>query len=69
MTRWELHAPPGHARPAWLGELQELMDLARRGAVPGFPVHTRPMNEVNAVLNSLRAGEIVGRSVVVPEAA
>jgi D-arabinose 1-dehydrogenase-like Zn-dependent alcohol dehydrogenase len=52
-----------------LGELQELMDLARRGAVPGFPVHTHPLAEVNAVLGRLRAGEIVGRSVVVPGAA
>jgi alcohol dehydrogenase, propanol-preferring len=51
-----------------LGELRELMDLARRGAVPGFPVHTHPMTEINAVLGRLRAGEIVGRSIIVPEA-
>jgi D-arabinose 1-dehydrogenase-like Zn-dependent alcohol dehydrogenase len=51
-----------------LGELQELMDLARRGAVPGFPVDTHPMADVNAVLSRLRAGEIVGRSIIVPEA-
>jgi len=51
-----------------LGELQELMELARRGAVPGFPVQTHAMADVNTVLNRLRAGEIVGRSIVVPEA-
>jgi D-arabinose 1-dehydrogenase-like Zn-dependent alcohol dehydrogenase len=51
-----------------LGELQELMELARQGAVPGFPVHTHPMADVNSVLGSLRAGEIVGRSIIVPEA-
>jgi propanol-preferring alcohol dehydrogenase len=52
-----------------LGELQELMALARKGAIPHFPVHAHPMREVNAVLNSLRAGEFAGRSVVVPERA
>jgi D-arabinose 1-dehydrogenase-like Zn-dependent alcohol dehydrogenase len=51
-----------------LGELQELMDLARRGAIPGFPVQTHPMSGVNVVLSRLRAGEIVGRSIIVPEA-
>src|SRR5262249_16674991 len=39
-----------------LGELQDLMELARRGLVPGFPVHTHPMSDVNAVLGRLRAG-------------
>jgi len=52
-----------------LGELQELMSLARNGAIPDFPVHKHGMSEVNDVLASLRAGNIVGRSVVVPEMA
>ncbi len=50
-----------------LGELKELMDLARRGAIPDFPVHRHKMSEVNDVLASLRAGSVVGRSVVIPE--
>ncbi len=51
-----------------LGELKELMDLARQGAVPALPVAVHAMADVNAVLNRLRAGGIAGRSVVVPEA-
>lgn len=50
-----------------LGELNELMALARRGAISDFPVQRHGMTEVNAVLESLRAGEVVGRSVIVPE--
>ncbi len=50
-----------------LGELQELMELARGGAVPAPSVHSHALSEVNSVLDRLRAGEIVGRSVVVPE--
>ncbi|MGO9984645.1 MAG: zinc-binding dehydrogenase, partial [Rhodomicrobium sp.] len=51
-----------------LGELKELMGLVRQGAVPALPVRAHAMPDVNAVLNSLRAGGITGRSVVVPEA-
>jgi alcohol dehydrogenase, propanol-preferring len=51
-----------------LGELQELMALARQGRIQAPPVHTHPMMEVNSVLARLRDGQIVGRSVVVPEA-
>jgi alcohol dehydrogenase, propanol-preferring len=50
-----------------LGELQELMALARKGSIANFPVHTHGMSEVNQVLTRLRAGDIVGRSVIVPE--
>ncbi len=49
-----------------LGELKELMTLARQGAIPPVPVHTHAMEDVNAVLARLRAGDIVGRSVIVP---
>jgi D-arabinose 1-dehydrogenase-like Zn-dependent alcohol dehydrogenase len=52
-----------------LGELQELMALARKGAVAGFPIHKHALSDVNAVLEKLRSGEVVGRSVVVPEPA
>lgn len=50
-----------------LGELKELITLARKGTIGNFPIHTHPMREVNAVLASLRSGEVVGRSIVVPE--
>jgi alcohol dehydrogenase, propanol-preferring len=52
-----------------LGELKELMVLARQGAIPDYPIHKHGLAEVNDVLASLRAGDIVGRSVIVPEAA
>lgn len=52
-----------------LGELKELMELARKGAIPALPVHEHPMAHVNDVLGRLRAGQVVGRSVVVPAAA
>ena len=51
-----------------LGELQELMALARKGSIADFPVHTHGMSEVNEILTRLRSGDIVGRSVIVPEA-
>lgn len=51
-----------------LGELKELMDLARQGAIPSLPVQVHPMADVNDVLGRLRAGQIIGRSVIVPEA-
>jgi D-arabinose 1-dehydrogenase-like Zn-dependent alcohol dehydrogenase len=51
-----------------LGELQELMTLARKGAIPNFPVQKRSLSEVNDVLEELREGKIIGRSVVAPEA-
>ncbi len=50
-----------------LDELRELMTLVRQGAVPALSVETHSMAEVNSVFASLRAGEIVGRGVIVPE--
>ncbi len=49
-----------------LDELKELMTLARGGAVPDFPLRTHRLTEVNDVLSNLRAGTVVGRSVVSP---
>lgn len=49
-----------------LPELQELMALARTGRIPEFPVRREPLGEVNAVLAKLRAGAVVGRTVVAP---
>ncbi len=47
-------------------EMAELMDLVRRKGLPDVPVSTRPLDDVNAVLNDLRAGKIVGRVVLTP---
>ena len=47
-------------------EMQELMELVRRTGLPDVPVATRPLDDVNAVHDELRAGKIVGRVVLVP---
>ena len=47
-------------------ETAELMELVRRTGLPDVPVATRPLDDVNAVHDELRAGKIVGRVVLVP---
>jgi propanol-preferring alcohol dehydrogenase len=49
-----------------LAEMAELMDLVRRTGIPSVPVTTRPLDEVNAAMDQLRAGKIVGRVVLTP---
>ena len=49
-----------------LTEMRELIDLVKRTGLPPVPVATRPLDDVNAVLNELRAGKIVGRVVLTP---
>lgn len=47
-------------------EMRELMDLVRKTGLPPVPVATRPLKDVNAVMDQLRAGKIVGRVVLTP---
>ena len=47
-------------------DMAELLDLVNRTGMPPVPIKTRPLEEVNATLNDLRAGKIVGRVVVTP---
>ncbi len=49
------------------GELGELLELVRRAGVPSLPIRTRPLGEADAALRELRAGALVGRTVLVPE--
>ncbi|HEX4112293.1 MAG TPA: alcohol dehydrogenase [Stellaceae bacterium] len=49
-----------------LEELKELMALVKAGKVPPIPVATRPLKDVNLVLDDMRAGKIAGRVVVTP---
>src|ERR1700730_10038194 len=49
-----------------LPEMAELLDLVRRKGLPSIPVTTRPLAEVNAALDDLRAGKVVGRVVLTP---
>ncbi|MBM3527995.1 MAG: zinc-binding dehydrogenase [Alphaproteobacteria bacterium] len=47
-----------------LSETAELLDLVRRTGLPPVPVATRPLGDVNAVLDELRAGKVIGRVVL-----
>ena len=51
-----------------LGELQELMTLARSGRIPHPEVGVEPLSAVNSVFDQLREGTIIGRKVVRPDA-
>jgi D-arabinose 1-dehydrogenase-like Zn-dependent alcohol dehydrogenase len=47
-----------------LAEARELLDLARSGKIAPIPTHDRPLNEAQAALDDLRAGRVVGRTVL-----
>ncbi|MBN8921370.1 MAG: zinc-binding dehydrogenase, partial [Rhizobiales bacterium] len=49
-----------------LPEMRELLDLVRTTGVPGVPIRTRPLEDVNSALEDLRAGKVVGRVVLTP---
>ncbi len=49
-----------------LTEMAELLELVGGAGLPPIPVATRPLAEVNAALDDLRAGKVVGRVVLVP---
>jgi D-arabinose 1-dehydrogenase-like Zn-dependent alcohol dehydrogenase len=51
-----------------LTEMAELLDLVRRTGLPPVPIATRPLEAVNATLDDLRNGKIVGRVVLTPAA-
>jgi D-arabinose 1-dehydrogenase-like Zn-dependent alcohol dehydrogenase len=48
-----------------LDEARELMALALGGNIPPIPFRERPMHEAQAALDELRAGHVVGRTVLV----
>ena len=50
-----------------LDDIRELMALVKSGKVPPIPVKTRPLGEINQVLDDLRAGKVLGRIVVQPQ--
>ena len=49
-----------------LPEMKELIDLVKRTGLPPVPVSTRPLEDVNAVMDQLRAGKVTGRVVLTP---
>ena len=51
-----------------LTEMKELLELVRRTGAPHVPLATRPLTDVNSVLDDLRAGKVIGRVVLTPAA-
>ncbi len=49
-----------------LAEARELIDLARSGKLATIPTHERPLTQAQAGLDDLRAGRVVGRTVLSP---
>lgn len=47
-------------------DTRDVIDLVRAHGIPSVPVSTRPLDEVNAVLEELEQGRVVGRVVLVP---
>ena len=48
-----------------LGELREVVALAKRGLMPDIPVTPCDLDEVNEALGELRDGNVIGRMVLV----
>jgi alcohol dehydrogenase, propanol-preferring len=48
-----------------LAEARELLDLARSNKIAPIPTRDRPLSEAQTALDDLRAGRVVGRTVLV----
>ena len=49
-----------------LAELTELLALVRRAKVPPIPLRARPLEDAAAALEDIKAGRVVGRTVLTP---
>jgi D-arabinose 1-dehydrogenase-like Zn-dependent alcohol dehydrogenase len=47
-----------------LDEAHEVLEFARSGRIAPIPTHDRPLDEAQAALDDLRAGRVVGRTVL-----
>jgi len=47
-----------------LAEARELIDLAKSGKLATIPTHERPLDQAQAAIDDLRAGRVVGRTVL-----
>jgi alcohol dehydrogenase len=47
-----------------LAQARELIELARAGKIAPIPTQARPLDEAQAALDDLRAGRVVGRTVL-----
>ena len=50
-----------------LREMEELLALVRQGKVPRIPMGTRPLDDAPAALAELKAGKVIGRTVLTPK--
>ena len=50
-----------------LDELKALIQFASEGRLPPIPIETRPMSEINSILDDLEARRLIGRVVTVPD--
>ncbi len=48
-----------------LGELRDVVELAKRGLMPDIPVTSCALDDVNGALRDLRDGKVIGRIVLV----
>jgi alcohol dehydrogenase/propanol-preferring alcohol dehydrogenase len=48
-----------------LGELREVISLAKQGLMPGIPVTHCALDDVNEALSALRDGQVIGRMILV----
>jgi alcohol dehydrogenase/propanol-preferring alcohol dehydrogenase len=49
-----------------LGEMRELMAIARRSRLPGLPLTSHPLAAATHTLQSLRSGQVRGRAILHP---
>ena len=49
-----------------LQELRELVDLVKRTKMASIPVTRRPLTEINAAMQELAQGKVIGRTVMIP---
>lgn len=49
-----------------LGELKELMEIVKKGAIQPIPVTPHHLDQANDVLMALHAGKVIGRAVLTP---
>ena len=49
-----------------LAEMRELMALVRRTGLPRIPIVARPLSQINDAFADMRAGRVIGRTVLQP---
>lgn len=47
-----------------LGEMRELVELAKKGVLPPLPLSSHQLSDVQSVLDALRSGKVTGRAIL-----